>query len=273
MTAVALGGTALHAGGVTSAVLVARPGPLALRQGRVEVERQKLRVVRTRFGVRVASPGLQVDLVEHLFAAIGGLGIGDGLRVDVFGPELPLLDGACAAWCKALRLLGLPKPAAQPSGSALTRVVQPARIRVGTSEYVFAPSDSVRVRVQVAFDHPLVAVQTAAWHGDIRDFCERIATARTFGFRKDLVALRAMGSACAVDPSRVVVLEQPDSERLTASEPGPQPDECARHKLLDLVGDLTLALGSFTGFVRAYRPGHTATHEAVREAARQGVFG
>jgi UDP-3-O-[3-hydroxymyristoyl] N-acetylglucosamine deacetylase len=107
----------------------------------------------------------------------------------------------------------------------------------------------------------------AAWGGDARDFRERIATARTFCFAHEVEALAKAGLASHVTPEMVVVI---GPEILAAGRPF-EADEPARHKLLDLVGDLFLYGGPPRGRVHAYRPGHSSSHVAMRIALERGV--
>lgn len=261
-----LQGIALHAGVPVSVVLSAVPGPTSIAQNGLVAAISDLRVERADRGVCVTDPSgkMHVDLVEHLFAAIGALELERGLLVSVDGPELPLMDGGARAFALALRALRLPSMA--PS----RRILRAHRVEVGESVYEFEPGDRVRVQVHVQFDHPLVRVQEAAWAGDAEDFLERIAAARTFGFLREADALRATSRARGANTRDVIVL---CDDGTSVSEPGPSADECVRHKLLDLVGDLTIAGGIPVGTVRAWRPGHRATHEVMARAIDSGVFG
>src|SRR5690606_8548586 len=108
----------------------------------------------------------------------------------------------------------------------------------------------------------------AAWRGDPDDFRERIAPARTFGFAHELDSLLARDLARHVDPASVVVLAV---DRVLSAGPPFRADEPARHKLLDLIGDLYAHGGPPAGTVHAIRPGHAATHEAVRRALEEGI--
>ncbi len=262
MRAIALGGTALHAGVPSSVVLVRRPGGIAIRRHHHEVPLTKLAVARTDRGVAVESDCLRVDLVEHLLAAVGGMRVTADLRIDVFGPEIPLLDGGARRFAAAFRQLGV--PASPPE----RRIERTACFEVGRSRYRFEPGGGVEVSVRVDFDHPLIAEQAASWKGSREDFEARIAPARTFGFRRDADALRRAGRAGSVDLAAVVVL---DDDGTSPSGPPPGPDECARHKLLDLLGDLVLSGGVPCGRLHAYRPGHEATRRCMQWASGQGV--
>src|ERR1700744_3633713 len=102
-----LEGFGLHTGAAVRGRLRARPGPVTLISAESEAPVDVLRVVSTARATTVESPdgALRVATVEHLFAALAGLGIYDGVAVEIAGPELPLLDGAASAWCAALDTL------------------------------------------------------------------------------------------------------------------------------------------------------------------------
>lgn len=210
----------------------------------------------------VGKDGWRIGTVEHVLAALAGLGVHDGVRIVVEGPEMPLADGCAAAFFDALAALDL---SASPSALVVTRQ---AEIAIGDSRYVFEPHDGVSLEVSIDFDDPRIA-KTARWDGDARDFRDRIAIARTFGFAHEVEALAAKGLASHVAPESVVVFS-PD-EVLFAGRPF-SADEPARHKLLDLAGDLFVHGGPPRGRVIAFRPGHAATHAALREARSMGAL-
>ncbi len=242
-----------------------RAGPAILRAGGQGSAFGALRVVRTDHGVCVApaAGGPGVDLVEHVAAAIGGLGCWRGVELEVEGGEVPLLDGSARPFVEALTALGV------PPGPPPLRVAQPFDFRAGASRYRLVPAASTWVRVFIHFDHALIGRQSATWNGDPADFARYIAPARTFGFSDDAVQLWRAGRAQGVDPASVVVFTgdglAPDCWLASADEP-------ARHKLLDVVGDLALYGGPPLGGVIAERPGHTATHAFVREALARGAL-
>lgn len=212
----------------------------------------------------IASPAgaVRIATVEHLLAAVGGLGVRAGLAIEVEGGEVPLVDGGARAFAEALRTLGLSR------GAPSLFVACAGEIEVGASRYVFAPASAVLVEVELELDFPGLAT-SASWQGDADDFVARIAPARTFGFEHEVLALVERGLASHVAPESVVVLGR---DRVLAAGAPFTPDEPARHKLLDLVGDLTLHGGPPRGEVRAFRPGHAATHEAVRHALSRGIL-
>ncbi len=264
MDCVAFYGRGLHGGALCSVRLMRRPGPLVFAHGPGAAPIAELCVVRTDRGVCVEAPriGLKVDLVEHLCAALAGLGVRRDLAVAVIGGEVPLLDGGARELAAALQALELPREPAP------LRVARAGEIKVEDAVYRFAPAAGPRLEVEVCF--PGVGTEHASYEDDAQRFMREIAPARTFGYAREAEELRAQGRARHVDPSAVLVLG-PDGESLLASAPR-APGELARHKLLDLMGDLFLHGGPPRGLISATRPGHAATHRAVREALDRGLL-
>jgi len=253
-------GQGLHTGKRARVTCRVDDGPLRLRLGDRDVALFEGDVVvdgASRSTTIASTDGVvRVGTVEHLFAALGALGLYDGLVLDVEGPEIPLLDGGARAFVTALRSLSLPK---KPPRLVVARE---GAIAIGESLYEFRGGAESAVEVEVDFGDPRLE-RRASWRGDADDFVARIAPARTFGFAREVEELLERGLASHVDRESVVVLM--DDRVLSAGAPF-LPDEPARHKLLDLVGDLFVHGGPPRGHVRATRPGHAATHEAMRRA-------
>ena len=258
-------GRGLHSGEPCAVALSRRPGPLCFETKKGQATREQLEVLRADRGVRVraARLGLDVDLIEHLFAAFGGLGVQQGIRVEVLrGHEIPLLDGAALEFAAAVKAL------APPRSPPRLRVVRAGELVVGESSYTFAPADTIRVELTIQF--PGREVEHASWDGSAAGFYREIAPARTFGFRRDAAMLRASGRAAHVDLNSVLVLEE--DGRIAPSASPARPGELARHKMLDLIGDLFLFGGPLLGTLSAVRPGHARTHEALRRALADGLL-
>jgi UDP-3-O-[3-hydroxymyristoyl] N-acetylglucosamine deacetylase len=179
------------------------------------------------------------------------------------GDELPLLDGGAGAWTDLLVDLAI-----VPIAPRL-HVRDEGVVRVGQSTYAFArgPLRATQVHVEVDYGDARLS-RHASWSGDARDFRERIAPARTFGFAHEMGDLALRGLARHAAPESVVLVTP--NAILTSGRPF-DADEPARHKLLDLIGDLFLYGGPPLGVVRATRPGHSATHEAMRVALERGL--
>jgi UDP-3-O-[3-hydroxymyristoyl] N-acetylglucosamine deacetylase len=270
---VRLEGFALHAGTITAVTLAAHDGPITFGRGDRRVPLDRLRASRTDFGVTLSDDrGFELDLVEHLLAALGGLGIRHGIFALVEGSELPILDGGARRLADALVWLEV---AAAPPELVVARG---GLIELDQSSYEFEPADEVDLTVHAAFEHPSIGQQSARWNGSPDSFRNDIARARTFGFRNQGDELARAGraglaTAAKSDASAMAALRE---AVIVFDEPGRPPhlseNEVARHKLLDLVGDLTLYGGPPLGRVVARRPGHSATHRVVRRALDCGIL-
>lgn len=254
---IAIEGRGLHGGAPSRVALAAREGDTTLAGATVGA----WRAVRAERATLITHGERSVRTVEHLFAALAALGAHRGVAIDVDGDEVPLVDGAAARWFDAIAALGV-----VPCAPRLI-VTGDGEVRVGTSVYRFAQGEGTRVSIELEVSDARLA-KGASWGGDARDFRDRIAPARTFCFAHEVEELAAKGLAKHVAPESVVVI---GASILAAGAPF-APDEPARHKLLDLVGDLFLYGGPPRGAVHAYRPGHFATHEAVRAAFDRGLL-
>lgn len=210
--------------------------------------------------------------VEHLLAAVHGLDAFGGLAMEVEGGEVPLVDGAAAAFADAIEAVR-----DRSERAPEVAVLRSETIDVEDARYAFDPLASetatraTRIEVAVAYPKERFGVALAGearWDGDRARFLAAFARARTFGARRELEALRARGLAAHLPAGAVVGLD--------VDEPGYAPrdaGEPVRHKLLDLLGDLALLAGRFVGGLRATHPSHAATAAALREAHARGVFG
>jgi UDP-3-O-[3-hydroxymyristoyl] N-acetylglucosamine deacetylase len=267
MRLAAIAGQGLHTGARGAVEFERREGAVVLRAGSAEIGIDALEIVATNRSTTVASPdgNIRFATIEHVLAALAGLGIHGGVTVVIEGSEAPLADGGARRYADAIASLGV-----APTPPRL-RVARDGSVDVGTSRYELRCNDpgdeAISVEVVVDFDRPGL-VSTAHWAGDAEDFRTRIAVARTFGFEHEVEELLARGLASHVTPESVVVIGE---QRILSSGAPFTPDEPARHKLLDLVGDLYLHGGPPIGKIRAVRPGHAATHEAMRRALAQGL--
>jgi UDP-3-O-[3-hydroxymyristoyl] N-acetylglucosamine deacetylase len=259
-----LDGVSLHSGRESSVEIETTSGPSCFEAFDTRAPIAASTIVRTDQGVCVSlgEGGPCIDLVEHLAAAIGGLGLIDGVLARVEGGEPPLLDGGALGFVEVL--IGLRLSPAPPT----LVVTRRSSFSIGSTQYELLPSSETAIEVSIEFDHAAIGIQSARWEGDPLDFATRIAPARTFGFVRDADALRAAGRAASVDLDAVVVLD--DRGPIAGGFRGES--EPARHKLLDLIGDLTLRGGPVLGVIRATRPGHAATHAMLDVAFRDGVI-
>lgn len=244
--------------------LSAVPGPVRIGAEGVEVGVRAARVVsgfRTTT-VELGASGPRVASVEHLYAALAGLGVRTGVAMEVEGGALPLLDGGAARFTEALLSLGLPR------GGPSLRVVRAATIEAGGALATFEPGEQIVVRARVVGLGRALDAE-ATWSGDADDFCTRIAPARTFLVADDADAMLAAGLSAVVAPESVVVVERGGGAYGTGTV---APDEPARHKLLDLLGDLYAWGGPPVGRVLVQRPGHGTNHVILERALSEGIL-
>ena len=256
-------GTGLHSGAPVQLTL--RPAPVDSgvvfartdRAQPVEIRANPGSLQATRRATTLACGDATVGTVEHLFAALFGLGI-DNLRAEVNGPELPIMDGSAAPFVYLLRSAGL-RP--QPGQRAELRIRRPIEVRDGKRSIRVEPARSFRVTYCVEFDHPAIGRQE--FHIDASDparFEREVSAARTFGFLREVRALRDAGLARGGSLDNTVVLD----ERGVLNRGGLRwPDEFVRHKVLDLFGDLALLGMPLRGHVRVERGGHSLHQQLV----------
>jgi UDP-3-O-[3-hydroxymyristoyl] N-acetylglucosamine deacetylase len=216
--------------------------------------------------VRIAerNGSFEIESVEHLFAALGAWSARRGLDIAVEGDEIPLADGGATRFAEALAEL---RP---PSDPPFLLVAKAGRVDIGGSTYEFEPGPDRCVEVEVDFGHAGIGKERARWDGSFSAFLSEVAWARTFGFRRDAEHLFAGGRARGVDPRVVMVLD--DRGRVEPPGAPARHAEFARHKLLDLIGDLFVFGGPPRGAIFARRPGHGATHRAVAIASEKGLL-
>ncbi|HEY1953063.1 MAG TPA: UDP-3-O-acyl-N-acetylglucosamine deacetylase [Gemmatimonadaceae bacterium] len=203
-----------------------------------------------------------VHTVEHVLAAITGLGI-DDVTIDMDGPEPPILDGSAAPFLSALTEAGLAAINGEPDFLELS---EPVRIIDGSSVYEAYPADRLELDVTIEFPHPLIGKQSRRFIVDDESFATELSRARTFGFVHEVDALRAKGLIKGASLENAVVLDDRDilSGELRWH------DEFVRHKAMDCIGDLALAGARVKARIVAIKPSHRGTVTLVRELVRAG---
>ncbi len=194
--------------------------------------------------------------MEHLLAALAGLGI-DNLSIEVDGPEVPILDGSASAF---VRLLRDARVINQGKRQPLIKIRRPLEVTDGGRWVRIAPSDRFKVQYSMNFDHPLFSEQSYSYTHTENKFVRDIARARTFGFLRDVERMRAAGLIKGGSLQNAVVIG--DSQVM--NEGGLRyPDELVRHKLLDLIGDLSLLGRPLLGELTVHMAGHALHTQLV----------
>ena len=203
-----------------------------------------------------------IHTVEHVLAAVNGLGI-DDITIEMDGPEPPILDGSAAPFVEALSGAGLAWIAGEPEFLDLS---EPVRIIDGASVYEAFPSERLELDVTIEFPHPLIGKQSRRFTVTEESFASELSRARTFGFVHEVEALREKGLIRGASLDNAVVLGDDDilSGDLRWS------DEFVRHKAMDCVGDLALAGAKVRARIIAIKPSHRGTVTLVRELVKAG---
>ena len=193
--------------------------------------------------------GASVATVEHLLAALAGLGI-DNALIEIDGPEVPVMDGSARAFVDAIDQVGLQ---AQGAPRRFIRIAKPVRVELGTAFAEFRPHDRSRLEISIDYDCAVVGRQALAIDLTPKTFRGEIAPARTYGYMRDVERLWAAGFALGSSLENSVVIGDgavinPDGLRY--------PDEFVRHKVLDTIGDLALAGMPIQGLYRSHKSGH-----------------
>jgi UDP-3-O-[3-hydroxymyristoyl] N-acetylglucosamine deacetylase/3-hydroxyacyl-[acyl-carrier-protein] dehydratase len=201
-----------------------------------------------------------VHTVEHVLAAVAGMGI-DDLTIDMDGPEPPILDGSAAPFFAALSEAGLASVDGEPEFLDLS---EPVRIIDGASVYEAYPSPNLELDVTIEFPHPRIGKQSRRFIVTEESFAEELSRARTFGFVREVDELRSKGLIKGASLDNTIVLDE--SEILSGDLRWN--DEFVRHKAMDCIGDLALAGARIRARIIAVKPSHRGTVTLVREMVK-----
>ena len=197
----------------------------------------------------LASAGVAVSTVEHLLSALAGLGV-DNALIEVDGEEIPILDGSAAPWAEAVAEAGV-VPQQAPARELALRA--PVVCADRDAWLVASPSPSLSMTCVAAYDHALLGTTAAVFDGSPKCYRSGVAPARTYGLEEEVRPLAEAGVFRGGSLENALVVYQ---DRF--SSPLRLPEEWTRHKLLDLIGDLSLAGGRLSASITAIRSGHRA---------------
>jgi UDP-3-O-[3-hydroxymyristoyl] N-acetylglucosamine deacetylase len=215
-------------------------------------------VTSTRLATTLGRGEATIGTVEHLLAALCGLGI-DNVRAEVDGPEIPVMDGSAASFVFLIRAAGIFE---QDAPRRSLRVRKPVEVRDGDRLIRIEPARGLRVTYSVDFAHPAIGRQQLRnLVIDDESFEQEICRARTFGFLREVEALWRNGLARGGNLDNTVVM---DELRVLNRDGLRWPDEFVRHKALDLLGDLALLGMPVEGHLVVERGGHALHQRFVR---------
>ena len=228
----------------------------------VEIRATPFNVGDTRLSTSLVEGDVKVSTVEHLLAAFAGLGI-DNAYVDLNGTEVPIMDGSAAPFVFLLQSAGVEE---QSRPKRFIRIKRPIEVRDGDKVAKFLPYDGFKVEFSIEFDHP--AFTERCNHATIdfstASFVRELSRARTFGFLREIEALRQQNLALGGSLDNAVVV---DEYRVLNEEGLRYEDEFVKHKILDAIGDLYLLGHTLIGAFCGHKSGHALNNRLLRQLA------
>jgi UDP-3-O-[3-hydroxymyristoyl] N-acetylglucosamine deacetylase len=206
----------------------------------------------------------KVQTIEHFMSACCGLGI-DNLLVDITADEVPILDGSAASFVFLLQSAGI---ALQAAPKRFLRVKEPVEVRQGEGKRLMwarlEPFNGFKLSFEIDFDHPAVDAtgQRVTFDMGSGRYKRDIARARTFGFTKDVEAMRSRGLTLGGNMDNAIVV---DDSRVLNADGLRYDDEFAKHKILDAIGDLYNAGHPMLAHYTAFKSGHALNNLLLRE--------
>lgn len=285
----ALSGKGLHTGLSLTVEFCPAPENYGYKIERVDVEGTPLiealaeNVNETQRGTVLSNGTERVSTVEHGLSALYALGI-DNCHIKVNGPEFPILEGSAKLYAENILRVGIVEQEAEKDYLVITEPVE-YHDEASSSILRIEPADEFAVSVVVSFDSSSISNQQAELM-NMEDFPTEIAPCRTFVFVRDIEPLLAAGLIKGGDLDNSIVLyerEMPQDryDRLADAMNIPRMDakklgyinhrplvwdnEPARHKLLDVIGDMSLVGKPIKGHITAYRPGHRVNNQLARK--------
>ncbi len=252
---VSFAGVGLHSGKPVKMVVKPAAANTGIRFKRVDLGKDAIvrasmrRVSDTTLATSLSKKDVFVGTTEHLLAALSGLGI-DNVLVELNSDELPIMDGSAGPFVQVLKK----NRKVQKASRLMMKITKELTFKAGDTEIHIKPFDGFKVTSKVQFDHPVIKSQSYTVELDHDSFVKEISSARTFGFLEQVEYLRANGKALGGSLENAVVI---DRDGIVNAEGLRFADEFARHKILDLVGDLALLGCPLLGHITASRGGHT----------------
>ncbi|MEC9005501.1 MAG: UDP-3-O-acyl-N-acetylglucosamine deacetylase [Nitrospirota bacterium] len=260
---ISLEGIGLHSG--KSSKMTLSPAPLdsgivfrRKTNGHVESCQASIRNLRpTELCTTIGSNGFQIQTTEHILSALWGMHI-DNAYIDINSGEIPAMDGSAAPFVEMIHVAGI---ISQERPRTYLKIIKPLHVGNDSRGVSILPSATPKITYSVDYDHVMIQQQTIEYDWSPEAFQYTIAEARTFAFSQEVEALWARGLGQGGSLDNTIVF----SESGILNEQGLRfPDECVRHKVLDLIGDLALLGLPIIGHIFADRSGHFLHNQVVQ---------
>lgn len=214
----------------------------------------------------LSKDGARVATVEHLLSALSGTGI-DNLYVDINSPEVPIMDGSAAPFVFLIKSAGIIEQNVPKKFIRIKRKVT-VKNEDGDKEVVIAPYNGFKVNFSIEFNHPAFDAnnQTAEFSFNSSSYAKEVSRARTFGFLSEYEYIRKNKLALGASLDNAVVL---DEFKVMNQDGLRYSDECVKHKILDVIGDLYLLGHSVLGEFSGVKSGHSLNSQLLKKLLTQ----
>lgn len=230
----------------------------------VEIEAKAHNVGETTLSTTLMNGDVRVSTVEHLLAAMAGLGI-DNVIVELSAAEVPIMDGSAGPFVFLIQSAGVQE---QSAPKKFIRIKKPVVLEEGDKRAAFLPFDGFKVTFSIDFDHPVFQGRSLSTSVDFStsSFVKEVSRARTFGFMHEIEYLRSKGLARGGSVDNAIVV---DDYRILNEDGLRYEDEFVKHKVLDAIGDLYLLGNSLIGEFQAHKSGHGLNNKSLRKLITQ----
>lgn len=218
----------------------------------IDINANNSNTVNSELSTTLKKDGHSIKTIEHLMATFYGLGL-DNIMIEVDNEEIPILDGSASPFVFLIKSAGIELQSARKK---FIKILKPIKVFKGNSFVKLLPFNGFKVSFQVDFQHPSFNRKNQTLEIDFADvsFEDEISRARTFGFVKDVEALRKKGLVMGGSINNAVVL---DEFKIVNPKGLRFEDELIRHKILDVLGDICLLGHPLIGHLSAYKSGHS----------------
>jgi UDP-3-O-[3-hydroxymyristoyl] N-acetylglucosamine deacetylase len=218
------------------------------------------KVVDTRLATTIGEGGTTISTTEHLLAAMSSFGI-DNAEIELDSAEVPIMDGSAAPFISLLKNAGKKR---QAEYRRILKITQEICYTDGDKTLKISPYNGFKVSGRITFDDTLIKSQSYCIEVNTERFIQEISSARTFGYVEQVEELWANGLALGGNLDNVIAIHW--NRNSVLNEDGLRfEDEFIRHKVLDIIGDMTLLGCPLLGHIQAYKSGHTQ-HLAFMQA-------
>lgn len=265
-TAIEFSGVALHSGQDVRVVVSPAPENTGIVFVRADIDKPVSikalwkNVVDTELSTVIGIKKARISTIEHLMSALRGLNV-DNAVVEVYGPELPILDGSSFSYVDLIEEAGLVE---QNAPVKYIQVLKPISVSLDDRFVYLLPSSEFKISCRVNYKHPSVGLQHFEYRHNTFNYVAEVARAKTFGFLNEVAKLKEKGLALGGSYENALVLDNDGVVNKTIMS---YEDEFVRHKVLDIMGDMALC-GSGTrllAHVVAYKSGHGLHTMALNE--------